>query len=234
MLRGLKQGFTMSEVLITLGIIGIVASMTLPQLIINYQKQETVSKLKKAYTIVNQAIKHSEIDNESMEYWDYSLSGHKFYEKYLKKYFIQPKEISTIDLQKQAKRKLLNGNNYSGTTFTGSNATHFQINDGIILTFNLNGDRKEHGLWAAIDVNGLAKPNTIGKDTFLFYINPKTGFLPLGYEGSHPYWTCPNCNRTQFISGNGKGHGCSKNQTGYWCGALIMNDNWEIKDDYPW
>lgn len=39
--------FTMAEVLITLGIIGIVAAMTLPALIQKYQKQETSARLKK-------------------------------------------------------------------------------------------------------------------------------------------------------------------------------------------
>ena len=55
--------FTMAEVLITLGIIGIVAAMTLPALIQKYQKQETSARLKKFYTTMNQAIMMSEIDN---------------------------------------------------------------------------------------------------------------------------------------------------------------------------
>ena len=41
-----KNGFTLAEVLITIGIIGIVAAMTLPAVIGNYKKQEVVSRLK--------------------------------------------------------------------------------------------------------------------------------------------------------------------------------------------
>lgn len=44
------NGFTLSEVLITLGVIGIIAAMTLPVLIGNYKKKETIIKLKK-YTL---------------------------------------------------------------------------------------------------------------------------------------------------------------------------------------
>ena len=44
----MQIAFTLSEVLITLGIIGIVAAMTLPALIGNYQKHVTVNKLKKS------------------------------------------------------------------------------------------------------------------------------------------------------------------------------------------
>lgn len=43
----MKKAFTMAEVLITLGIIGIVAAMTLPALIKNHQRKETEARLKK-------------------------------------------------------------------------------------------------------------------------------------------------------------------------------------------
>ena len=50
-----KFGFTLAEVLITLGIIGVVAAMTIPTLIANYQKKQTVVKLQKAISVMNQA-----------------------------------------------------------------------------------------------------------------------------------------------------------------------------------
>ena len=52
----MKKAFTLAEVLITLGIIGIVAAMTLPSLIANYQKKVTVNRLKQAYSMINQAL----------------------------------------------------------------------------------------------------------------------------------------------------------------------------------
>lgn len=58
-----KFGFTLSEVLITLGIIGVVAAMTIPILITNYQKKETVTKLRRAISILNQAYRLSFDDN---------------------------------------------------------------------------------------------------------------------------------------------------------------------------
>ena len=50
----MKKAFTLAEVLITLGIIGIVAAMTLPTLIGKYQKKQTVTQLKKSYTEISQ------------------------------------------------------------------------------------------------------------------------------------------------------------------------------------
>lgn len=48
--------FTMAEVLITLGIIGVVAAMTFPGLLGHYQKKSTAVKVQKFYTIFNQAM----------------------------------------------------------------------------------------------------------------------------------------------------------------------------------
>ncbi len=44
----MRKGFTLAEVLITLGIIGIVAALTLPSLIQKYQEKVTLERLKKS------------------------------------------------------------------------------------------------------------------------------------------------------------------------------------------
>ena len=49
----------MAETLITLGIIGVVAAITIPNLIANYQKNVIVTQLQKAISILNQAYKLS-------------------------------------------------------------------------------------------------------------------------------------------------------------------------------
>ena len=51
-----KKGFTLAEVLITLMIIGIVAALTIPSVISNYQQQEFKTGLKKAVSVLNEAI----------------------------------------------------------------------------------------------------------------------------------------------------------------------------------
>lgn len=51
-----SHGFTLAEVLITLGIIGIVAAMTLPTLIQNYKNRVVETRLKKFYSTMNQAV----------------------------------------------------------------------------------------------------------------------------------------------------------------------------------
>ena len=50
-----NRGFTLAEVLITLGIIGVVAAITLPVLIAKYKETVTVAKVKETYSIIAQA-----------------------------------------------------------------------------------------------------------------------------------------------------------------------------------
>ena len=64
-----KLAFTMAEVLITLGVIGIVAAMTLPALIGNYKKKVTVTRLQRTYTVLAQAFERSRADNGDPSEW---------------------------------------------------------------------------------------------------------------------------------------------------------------------
>lgn len=70
----MKKGFTLAEVLITLGIIGIVAAMTLPQLILKYKEQETVTRVKKFYSVFSQAYTQAILDNGTIDNWGLSDS----------------------------------------------------------------------------------------------------------------------------------------------------------------
>lgn len=62
----MQKGFTLAEVLITLGIIGVVAAMTLPSLIANYNKQVYVTQLKKSISVIEQGLKLA-IANDSVD-----------------------------------------------------------------------------------------------------------------------------------------------------------------------
>lgn len=64
------KAFTLAEVLITLGIIGIVAALTLPILIQNHRKQIVETSLAKFSSEMNQAILMSVKDNGDYMYWD--------------------------------------------------------------------------------------------------------------------------------------------------------------------
>ena len=50
-----KHGFTLAEILISLLILGVIASLTIPSLIQNTQKKEEVVKIKKGLSVLSQA-----------------------------------------------------------------------------------------------------------------------------------------------------------------------------------
>jgi prepilin-type N-terminal cleavage/methylation domain-containing protein len=50
------KAFTLAEVLITLGIIGVVAAMTLPTLIQNHKNRELQTQFKKSYSTLSQIL----------------------------------------------------------------------------------------------------------------------------------------------------------------------------------
>lgn len=68
-----NYAFTLAEVLITLGIIGIVSAMTLPSLTAGYRTKVLQSQFKKAYSDLSNAAKLFEV-NEGMTIYEYSYA----------------------------------------------------------------------------------------------------------------------------------------------------------------
>lgn len=219
------KAFTLSETLITLGIIGIVAAMTLPSLIEKHQKQETSAKLKKFYTTMNQAVMMSEIDNGDMRFWDFNTEGYKvdgkkdhakvselcenFFNRYLKKY-----------LKYYSYEKGLNTSDENGATIFTTNRIIFY--DGTIAYLNAGSC---YDLF--FDTNGDRKPNQNGRDRFAMYL------CPYGQKNK----LTPNEKVTTAASPGGNDRNgaynlCKKNA--YLCARLLQIDNWEFKSDYPW
>jgi prepilin-type N-terminal cleavage/methylation domain-containing protein len=61
-LLAMTRGFTLAEVLITLGIIGVVAALTIPGPVAKYQKKAWQTGLKKEYSMLAQALAQYEFD----------------------------------------------------------------------------------------------------------------------------------------------------------------------------
>ena len=187
---GMKKAFTLAEVLITLGVIGIVAALTIPGVIEGYKKKETVAKLQKAYTILNQAFKRSQIDNGEYQYWskgvDIGLDA--YYKLYWYPYF----QITTIcDTYQECGYK-------SNTPWLGSDnqkqpalfshkdfRVPFLTSDGILYSISIASGEADNSLEAFwIDINGPKNPNQYGIDVFLFVPTENNVIMPYGYDFS--------------------------------------------------
>ena len=62
-----RFGFTLAEVLITLGIIGVVAAMTIPTLMVNYKAHQLHSQFLKSYSTIQQVFRRMEGDEVSLD-----------------------------------------------------------------------------------------------------------------------------------------------------------------------
>ncbi len=179
-----RNAFTLAEVLITLGIIGIVAAMTLPTLIQKYQDKSDYTHLKKIYSQLLQATLSLEQEYGPVEGWEWTDDQQTNSTLLMERYKEQFKSIKTCeeDLKScfpNVMYKSSTGENYS----TWANATtraSFLLPDGAIMMFQFTND----GCWFQIyvDLNGWKKPNQLGNDFFYFYyFKSINGIRPSGW-----------------------------------------------------
>lgn len=80
------NGFTLAEVLITIGIIGIVAAITIPGLMTKIRHIDTSAKLKKFYSMMKQMVISAEDDYGPVNDWDIKLPYETFLQTYITPY----------------------------------------------------------------------------------------------------------------------------------------------------
>lgn len=146
-----KSGFTLAEVLITLGIIGVVAAMTLPTLVQNYKKQAYVNQLKKMISTLENGIRQASADEgvaiNQTELFQNLLQGYCFDSSELqKRYDIISKYFKVIGKD---------ATNPDDFAFWGS----IKLLDGSMIDY-----RPAEG--TSIDVNGNKGPNKWNRDRF--------------------------------------------------------------------
>ena len=212
-----KAAFTLAEVLITLGIIGVVAAMTMPSLIQNYQEKATVTKLKKCYSLVSQAyvsILNDEGGSDTLQAGD-DLEMMEKFGKYLKYQKTCGRNKGCFP---NVTYKSVTGNGYSKWEDDTTDRSRAILTDGTLIMFNKSamwGGNEGNYLYAQIyvDINGFKGPNQLGRDFFYFYINPEK-IVPAGAKALEEK------NEDQKFTKN-----CIQ-QNGYACAAwVIYNEN---------
>ncbi len=217
----LKSGFTMAEVLITLGIIGVVAAMTLPALINNRRSKALETALKKNYSVIEQALNMFYAQNGErlipetittqqlkkilLPYFQVIRDcgmGSEYQEESLEKTCIPNYENTGSTDKNSTTYKTFNGSTNINLSYFDDG--QFVLNDGsLILINNLNGNN----IFISVDVNGFNKnPNRLGQDLFMFQLDNKGMLLPSGVEGTQFYSkTDEYCSPTSTSNMNGAG-----------------------------
>lgn len=222
------RAFTLAEVLITLGIIGIVAAITIPPLIANNQKNTTVTRLRGIYSILNQAYSLSVKDNGEKAGWSWPTTG---YDQAGTINFVETNFLPYLKINKNC------GYNNSSACFStgkkflnGSEPFYYYggyqviLNNGVSIDFMLEVNLFE----IVVDVNGNSGPNLFGKDIFFLALY-KNNSKPIIFYGQ-------GIAKTTLLTQSTWGCNISVDtaQSGTFCGAVILNDGWQIASDYPW
>lgn len=216
-----QKAFTLAEVLITLGIIGVVAAMTIPTLMAKYQKRSNALKWRKGYATLAQALKLIQQDEiqlpASGEYNqdDYEYALATLFSKYLKtgavchsrKYVEEgcsPKAYPMYSLDGRLLNKDL-GN-------WGGGASCFSLLSGALVCFD--------STIILMDVNGYSKPNKRGEDIF-FALLDTDNYVLRPAKGSNKSWGATDGVRVPIEVGDGT---CQKEDYGNGCSYYYLHN----------
>lgn len=195
-----KSAFTLAEVLITLGIIGVVAALTLPTIIAKYQEKQTVTSLKKFYSIVSQAYQSALNEYGTPDTWyeeemskgspDAAKKMSDIFTKYIKVSKICYSDLGCFPDVTYTKLDGKDGRNMDRYNAVSK----FITADGMSVFIYSYGSAdvnlslgKVYGV-IGVDINGFKKPNTFGKDLFSFVLG-KDRVIPCGTSSSTMPWT---------------------------------------------
>lgn len=209
-----NKGFTLAEVLITLGIIGIVAAMTLPNIVGNYRKKTVETRLQRFYSVANNALKASEAENESWDYWYFETNDtientKKWYDTYLAKYW------------KTVKVEVLNDGFVVAYFPDGSLCV---IKSGFDYFYYPEGKNFS-------ELKFRQRTKYMGKTLFVFSFHPDQKTDDMHYKkGIEPYGSSKSDLYADPL------YGCNNNNpTGgaAFCTQIIAKNGWKIPENYP-
>lgn len=226
-------GFTLSEVLLTLGIIGVIAALTIPQLVSNYQKKVVPIRLKKMYNTLWNAIYMAEEENGPTDNWTFNDDdeAREFYKTQIKS------RMKCVD------RKVNRSYYFEGMNCSLPDGSYIVLHDmrsyGLLeVIFYPFSDKK------SLSYNYATPGNKHRRNYFRcnVWLAPRKvpgSELPAKTEVTVMNQDATKVPREKLLNGPGPGNSpyeyCGNGGTGAAsCFQLIKRDGWEIKDDYPW
>ena len=227
-----NYGFTLSEVLITLAIIGVVAAITVPTLMANYTKQAKSAKLKKAASVVSQACKKALADNGTGDIRNtdlYEAVGTSVSVEEATKVFNKYFNIAN-DVKVASRSFPFQEGSYNHCT---ENYKYFTLSDGITVLINLPSNYAKEiyktELEFYVDLDSIYKgPNISNFDVFHIPIT-SSGSLALNIYDPDSLTTNITCNNVD-VYGHGELHDSK-------CFIDIVKNNWQFnykkKGSYP-
>ena len=199
-----KFGFTLAEVLITLGIIGVVASMTIPSLLTDISNKKLKTQFFNTYSDLNQAAKlFYTNEGASVHDVDITFSHNGWYSdeilrKYMSYFKGQTRTVGgnwvAFDSYHKISQRNLDGNKINrlypcdqSSVVADITGRLFSTDDNVGASTNL---KYSFGPKICVDINGIAPPNRMGYDRFTFVFTEDNTVVP--YTGNSWNGLAPN------------------------------------------
>ncbi len=211
-----RAAFTLAEVLVTLGIIGVVSAMTVPTLMQNYQRQSYVTQLHKTYNEFSQALLRYQTDRNAINLSEAGLTSQDAVNNFITTYFKNVKECDAMNNCFASSYKGLDGSTIDNYKV---DVKSYVLASGVsIRPYYLKSGAKLVNI--GIDINGQKGPNIGGRDLFWFYVynNGVIDDYPIDANTVAPMTSAER--DTQFTT--------YCNSTADGCFGKILNDNWQM------
>lgn len=235
-------GFTLAEVLITLGIIGVVAALTIPTLISNYQKNMYLNRFKKSYSMVLNGFRNYLAPsfcstNECSQISDYFATAVTDGDTAdIDEVFNSSFKVSRI-CKGENELELCASKSYEG--LNGSEAT-IGVENPYAVAFTDGSSLNVLGgvfgaLLIVLDTNGSQKPNKFGYDAFVLVMDISTVkfkdfpvIFPYGSTFAGDSWGGSWKDSPNMCGRPGEKVTASDNAEGFGCAARIIEEGYKI------
>ena len=212
-----RYAFTLAEVLVTLGIIGVVSAMTVPSLMQNYQRQSYVTQLHKVYNEISQAAVQYQNERNALNLAEAGLNSQDAAYDFFTSYFKIVKTCDTFSdcFANPADYKNLDGSSTRG--FSETQKTYILASGAAIRPWYTKSGNSLVNIM--VDINGKKGPNIEGRDMFLMclynngLIDDQGTSAPLTKDARENLFT-NYCQKTSSGIGG--------------CFGKILNDNWQM------
>lgn len=212
-----SKGFTLAEVLVTLGIIGVVSAMTVPALMQNHQRKTYVTQLHKVYNELNQVLMQYQNDKNALNLMEAGLTSTAAVQNIITTYM---KVVSTCDNASAPcfsdKYKYINGTDVSTSSFT-STSKSFVLSSGVAIRPIYSKPSTFKIANFMVDINGQKGPNVAGRDLFFLYLY-SNGVIDDGPDNA-AYNAPLTKEQREAMNCEASLHGCF---------GRLLNDNWKM------
>lgn len=225
-----KFAFTLTEVLVTLSIIGVVSALTVPTLMNQYQKKAQAVQIRKSANEIMSAIDMLTTEEGKTTFKKTSVFTDVLPDNTAVNGIenLITKHLKVIKTCEEKAAGCFAAENYRSITntdpsaFTCEGKSYVLANSAAICVSRTIGEKEKY-LTVQIDTNGIDKPNIGGRDMFVFDINENGDFRnsEIKCEGGSGGGSICTEDEITFSAAT-----CTASALGSNCFGVLSENNW--------